>query len=137
MYRVISFYLILASVISIAEAGFAKTGSIRVSVPTKKLILDPHKMEDAYSMSAVLQLYRGLLRYTPESNIAPDLAETWTESEDHRKYVLKLRQAKFSNGEQITAKNVVASFGRLFSIDSSKCHKPNRRNCKFSFIFSA
>ena len=41
------------------------TGVLKIHFPKVKLILDPHQMEDAYSMAAVLQLHRGLLRYTP------------------------------------------------------------------------
>jgi ABC-type transport system substrate-binding protein len=43
---------------------------------------DPQKMKDAFSMAVVNQIYRGLLRYNSNSDVLPDLAESWSESAD-------------------------------------------------------
>lgn len=93
--------------------------TINIHFPMVSLNLDPHKMEDAFSMAVVLQIHRGLLRYTPSGDVAPDLAETWKESPDHKSYNLKLRPSTFSNGVKIEAKHVQMSFARLFSIGAA------------------
>ena len=49
----------------------------------------------------------------------PDLAESWRESKDHLKYRFKLKKAQFSDGTEITAKNVQMSFARMFFIGAS------------------
>lgn len=67
-------------------------------------------------MFVVVQLYRGLLRYLPDSSIVPDLAESWTESDAHTRFVFKLRDATFSDGSPITAEQVVWTFARMFRI---------------------
>lgn len=99
--------------------GCTKSGSptpsdLNIHLVPINLSLDPHKMEDAYSMMVVLQIHRGLLRYTPSGDVAPDLAEKWSESPDHKTYTLMLRPAQFSDGSPIEAVNVQMSFARLF-----------------------
>ena len=92
---------------------------LRIHFPKVNLQLDPHKMEDAYSMMIVSQLYRGLLRFNSSGDVVPDLASSWTESADRKTYRFKLRQATFSNGERITAKHVQLSFARIFILGSA------------------
>jgi ABC-type transport system substrate-binding protein len=87
---------------------------LKVHFPKVNLQLDPHKMEDAYSMMIVSQLYRGLLRFNSDGDVVPDLALSWKESADRKTYRFKLRPATFSNGEKITAKNIQLTFARMF-----------------------
>jgi ABC-type oligopeptide transport system substrate-binding subunit len=87
---------------------------LNIHFPPVSLNLDPHKMEDAFSMTVVLQIHRGLLRYTPSGDVAPDLAKKWSDSTDHKTYTFKLSDAHFSDGSPVTAKNVQMSFARLF-----------------------
>lgn len=92
---------------------------IRVHIPQVDIKIDPHKMEDAFSMMIVSQLYRGLLRFNPTGDIMPDIAESWTESVDRLTYRFKLRETTFSNGEPVTSKHVLLSFARLFNIGAA------------------
>ena len=87
---------------------------LNIHFPLVSLNLDPHKMEDAYSMTVVLQVHRGLLRYTPSGDVAPDLAKKWADSPNHKTYTFKLNESHFSDGSPVTAKNVRMSFARLF-----------------------
>lgn len=96
-----------------------KNHSLSIHLPSLGLEVDPHKMEDAYSMTLVLQVYRGLFRYTPEGELKPDLVESWRKSEDHKIITFKLRKGQFSNGAPITAENVRASFARIFLLGAS------------------
>jgi oligopeptide transport system substrate-binding protein len=91
---------------------------LKVHIPKVNLQLDPHRMEDAYSMMIVGQLYRGLLRFNSDGDVVPDLAASWKESTDKKSYVFKLRDATFSNGEKITAQNVQMSFARIFLLSA-------------------
>jgi ABC-type transport system substrate-binding protein len=93
---------------------------LRIHLPVVKLNLDPQKMEDAYSMAIVGQLYRGLLRYDLSGDVKNDLAKSWTESSDRLKYQFELRDdARFSNGKPITATNVQMTFARMFKLGAS------------------
>lgn len=91
---------------------------LKINVPEVKINIDPHKMEDAFSMLIVSQVHRGLLRFDSQGNIVADLAQKWTVSPDKMKYRFQLRERNFSNGQPITSKNVIASFARLFFLES-------------------
>ncbi len=93
--------------------------TLKIHFPVYKLVLDPHKMEDLYSMAVITQIYRGLLRYNAPGDVLPDLAESWTESADKKIYRFKLKASKFSDGSKITATNVQMSFARIFFVGSS------------------
>jgi peptide/nickel transport system substrate-binding protein len=58
-------------------------------------------------------LHDALVRPLPGNNMAPALAESWSESPDKLSYEFKLRQGlKFHNGDPFTAEDVVFSFKR-------------------------
>jgi len=52
-------------------------------------------------------VHDALVKPMPGNNMAPSLAESWTESEDHRAYEFNLRKGvKFHNGDPFTAEDV-------------------------------
>lgn len=55
---------------------------LKIHVPEVKINLDPHKMEDAFSMLIVSQIHRGLLRFDSQGNIVAFLTPymMWTDS---------------------------------------------------------
>jgi oligopeptide transport system substrate-binding protein len=93
--------------------------TLNIHFPVYKLMLDPHKIEDLYSMAVITQIYRGLLRYSVPGDVLPDIAESWNESSDQKTYRFKLRPTTFSNGLPITATHVQMSFARIFFVNSS------------------
>lgn len=67
----------------------------------------------SYPMSSSLALYNGLTRLDPTQGYAPvpDLAESWTVSEDGLTYTFKLRPGvKFHDGSFLTADDVLFTF---------------------------
>ena len=67
----------------------------------------------SYPMSASLALYNGLTRLDASRGYAPvpDLAESWTVSEDGLVYTFKLRSGiKFHDGSPVTADDVLFTF---------------------------
>jgi oligopeptide transport system substrate-binding protein len=112
----------LIAVLMLLSMGCTKMNkpeSILINLPSLDLTIDPHKMEDAYSMTAIIQLYRGLFRYSPEGDLKADIAESWTESADHKIFSFTLNDQSFSDGSKITSKNVVMSFARIFYLGAS------------------
>ncbi|MGI9253848.1 MAG: ABC transporter substrate-binding protein, partial [Thermomicrobiales bacterium] len=72
--------------------------------------LDPATASDAQGFTAVGLLYGGLVRLNADLLVEPDLAESWTVSDDGMAYTFTLREgAKFSDGSPITSADVVAS----------------------------
>jgi oligopeptide transport system substrate-binding protein len=72
--------------------------------------LDPAKASNAQDFQVVGLLYAGLVRFDADLKIVPDLAESWTVSDDGLTYTFKLRNGiKFSDGTPITAGDFVWS----------------------------
>ncbi len=82
--------------------------------------LDPTKATDAPVNTVLSLIYGGLVRLDGDLHVAPDLAESWTVSDDNLTYTFKLRaDAKFSDGTPITAEDVVWSLTRGLAPDAS------------------
>jgi len=74
--------------------------------------LDPARAEDSPA-GYLGNLYSGLVRLSPELSIEPDLAESWTVSEDGTVYTFVLREGlTFQSGNPLTAEDVKYSLER-------------------------
>jgi len=62
-------------------------------------------------------VYDGLVRFDPYepgmSSVIGDLAKSWTVSDDNLVYTFKLRDAKYHDGSDFSADDVVATFQRI------------------------
>src|SRR5688572_24080288 len=75
--------------------------------------LDPQRAEDAFSYDVLRDLYEGLTASTPDGEVIPASARSWQVSADGLTYVFQLRrEARWSNGDPVTAANFVAGFRR-------------------------
>ena len=78
---------------------------------------DPHK--DNYNREYVYQVFSGLMALKPDLSIIPDLARSYTLSEDGRAYTFHLRpNATFHDGHAVTAEDVKYSLQRAMNPDS-------------------
>jgi len=76
--------------------------------------LDPHKIATATEDSIVGDMFVGLTKLDAASKPVPGMAESWTISKDGRIWTFKLREALWSDGQKVTAEDVVFSFRRIF-----------------------
>jgi peptide/nickel transport system substrate-binding protein len=77
------------------------------------LSFDPAVPGDNGSIYALMQVFDTLTRVGKTgSEIEGGIAESWTVSDDQLTYTFKLRDAKFSNGDPVTADDVVYSIER-------------------------
>ena len=76
--------------------------------------LDPQMSTGQPEARLAIALYEGLVEYHPKTMEAtPGIAERWTIDEDAQEFVFFLRRnAKFTNGAPITARDFVYSFRR-------------------------
>jgi len=75
--------------------------------------LDPHKVESSVESSIISDFFEGLVEVRNDGSIEPRLAEKW-EQKNSTVWVFHLRPGiKWSNGEPITAEDVVWSWQRL------------------------
>lgn len=95
-----------------ATSGEALT--LRLATVSEPSTLDPNLAEDYYSITPIEQMFLGLTNINNETAaIEPELAESWTVSEDGTVWTFKLRQdAKWSDGAPVTAKDVEYSVKR-------------------------
>ena len=75
--------------------------------------LDPQRAEDAFSYDVLRDLYEGLTASTPDGEVIPAAATSWRVESKGRVYVFLLRrEARWSNGDPVTAANFVEGFRR-------------------------
>src|SRR5262249_61141040 len=66
-------------------------------------------------------MYSQLVRFDPDMNVVPELAESWQTSPDGLTWTFKLRQGvKFHDGQEMTSADVKFTFDRLFEISPGK-----------------
>jgi len=88
-----------------------------LKVVTYNIQSDPRSVDPALSSTTnentlIVQLFEGLTRQGP-GGVLPGIAEEWTVDEETNTYTFKLRDAKFSNGDPITAEDFVYSWKRV------------------------
>ncbi len=79
---------------------------------TEVASLDPHKTEGVPESHVIRDLLEGLVNQDADGNTIPGVAERW-ETEDNQTFTFYLRKdAKWSNGDPVTAEDFVYSFKR-------------------------
>lgn len=96
-----------------AQAGeLAEKQEVVINNGAEPESLDPHKVSGVPESNALRQMFVGLTSTDPDGNTIPGMAESW-ESSDNQTWVFKLRDAKWSNGDPVTAQDFVYSLQRL------------------------
>ncbi len=82
--------------------------------------LDPAIITGQPEMRIVLSLFEGLTARDPDGKIVPGVAERWEVSRDGKRYRFHLRaDARWSNGERVTAQDFVASWRRTLAPETA------------------
>jgi oligopeptide transport system substrate-binding protein len=75
--------------------------------------LDPHRAISAPSLNILRDLFEGLVGTAPDGTPVPGVAERWDTSSDGLSWRFELRaDARWSNGERVTASDFVAGLRR-------------------------
>jgi len=103
-----------------------QAASLRMAWSQDATGLDPHK-QTAFSSLRLLELiYEPLVRLDAQLNVAPAIAESWEFASDAKTLTFKLDpKAKFTNGAQVTAADVKASFERVLDEATSAAARSN------------
>ena len=89
-------------------------GTLRIDVSTPLTSLNPVEVMASGSTYVFPLIYSYLVYPDEDGNFAPDLAERWTNEENGKTWRFTLRKnARFHNGELITAKNVAHALSRI------------------------
>ena len=94
------------------ETGLAEE-QVLILPGNSPLTLDPHLSSDTNSTEYIVEIFSGLMAYSPELNLIPDIAENYEISKDGLVYTFKIRpEARFQNGKPIRAEDFKWSFER-------------------------
>jgi len=117
-------------------------GTLNVGYSADAVGLDPHLSTALNSELMFQMVYSGLLKVDDSMAIQPDLAESWSVSEDGLVYTFTLRDGiKFHNGRAVSSDDVVYSFNRILSgggafsarfADVAKIENPDPRTVVFT-----
>ena len=93
---------------------------LRVSVPGQPANLDSNKAYDAIAGMILMQMHEGLTHHSTKLDVEPALAEKWEFNADYTEIVYTIREdAKWSDGEKITAEDFAYSWRRLLNPDTA------------------
>lgn len=76
--------------------------------------IDPQLARMEAAMTILRDCYEGLVSMAPDGTPVVGAAESWTVSEDGRRYTFRIREAaRWSNGERLVAEDFAAAWRRL------------------------
>lgn len=104
MHRLLVVALVMT--MALAPATWAQPPAsqvLRWNVGTDFETLDPAKSTGIPEATAIYLLYEGLTQRDPQGRLVPGMAERWEVSKDGLTWTFTLRQAKWSNGQLVTA----------------------------------
>lgn len=117
LYLVIVVALLLPAVAGAADPAAHNPDNIVRWCEDWPTYIDPAVGTDFSDSMALVNLYDSLVFPAVDGSVGPHLATEWTISPDNLTYTFKLRtDAKFHNGDPVTAEDVVFSAERLFAI---------------------
>jgi ABC-type transport system substrate-binding protein len=89
-------------------------GHLYLRLNSNPTTLDPALITDVQGGGIAAKLFNGLVRFNEDLDIVPDIASSWTLSDDRVTYTFRLRSdVMFSNGRKITAQDIRYSFERV------------------------
>lgn len=98
---------------SVAESGAAGSVVYKTALTEELNSLDPNYNYSATSMGFISNTNEGLYKYLPDGTIGFGMAESVDISEDGCTYTFHIRDAKWSNGDPVTAYDFEYSWKRL------------------------
>ena len=97
----------------------ADTQELVVNNAAEPESLDPHKVSGVPEAGIDRQMFEGLTNSDADGKTIPGMATSW-ESPDNKVWTFKLRDAKWSNGDPVTAEDFVYSLRRLVDPETDR-----------------
>ena len=111
------FLLILFALVIFTAAGCGENSKYKNYLPVMLeravISLDNSYVIDTTSMEVLGNCVEGLIRLGKDGKIAPALADSYEISDDGKIYTFHLRDAKWSNGDDVTAEDFVFAWRRV------------------------
>ena len=113
--------LVLSLIMGISLVAFTAPVTLKWNLASEPPTLDPALAHDTTSLLIIGQIFLGLTNYDSETGeIIPELAKSWTVSDDGLKWTFKIRNdVVWSDGVPITAHDVVYSMLRMLKPETA------------------
>ena len=108
-----------------SAAGTAAGGTLNIMLETEVQSLDPQIATDGTSFEVIADYTDGLMQMDADGAAVPAIAESYDISEDGKTYTFHLRDAKWSNGDAVTAADFV--FGWQRAVDPANASEYSYR----------
>lgn len=110
------FSLLAASCVPPSASPSSSNPGGRLTLTTSEpFTLDPALVGDAGGLTFVTQIFSGLVKIT-DAGVMPDIAESWTVSDDGTTYTFKLgKDVKFHSGRSVTSADIKYAFERALT----------------------
>ena len=95
-----------------SAAGTAAGGTLNIMLETEVQSLDPQLATDGTSFEVIANYTDGLMQMDANGAAVEALAESYELSEDGKTYTFHLKDAKWSNGDAVTAADFVFGWQR-------------------------
>ncbi|AEE96713.1 ABC transporter substrate-binding protein [Mahella australiensis] len=92
--------------------------TINLNLGSEPPQMDPQLTDDAVSMQVINGVFEGLTRMDKEGKAMPGMAEKWDVSPDGMNWTFHLRDAKWSNGDPVTAQDFEYAWKRALNPDT-------------------
>jgi peptide/nickel transport system substrate-binding protein len=101
-------------------------GVLRLTVGASLRTLDPAKTTNGEEYIYDNLVFNGLTRMREDLAIEPDLAESWSFSQDLKEWTFRLhRGVKFHHGREMTAEDVIATYRRILDPETGAAPRTN------------
>ncbi|MDM5188909.1 peptide ABC transporter substrate-binding protein [Bacillus sp. DX4.1] len=125
MKKAVRFSLVSTLLISSFLAGCGKENTVTKPKDEKKILqltetgeipsLNSLKVTDAVSFNVLNNVMEGLFRLSKKDEVIPGIAQKHEISKDGKTYTFQLRDAKWSNGDPVTAHDFVFAWRQLIN----------------------
>lgn len=104
---------LLTAALLASTGGVWAAGELTYVVNNESAKYDPGTTAETFAAPIIGNTFEGLVRLSPEGEVVPALAESWTISEDGLTYTFKLRDANWSDGKPVKASDFVYAWKRV------------------------
>ncbi|TWG94240.1 peptide/nickel transport system substrate-binding protein [Mesorhizobium sp. J18] len=123
--RLASTLLISAAALGALSPAWAE-GTLKVALSSNLNTLDPAKTKIGDEYVVNFLVYSGLTTIDADGKLVPDLAESWTVSDDLKSWTFKLREGvKFHSGKDLEASDVKATIERIQNKETGSVARAN------------
>lgn len=96
----------------------AASQTVKINLTAEPPSLNSCMTYDVVSFNILRHVEEGLTKLDDKNQVVPGIAESWEVSEDQLTYTFHLRDAKWSNGEGVTAKDFVFAWQTVLANDT-------------------